>query len=96
MYAMSPIVRDGYTPQTSVSRVDGKRAILMNVLKTGDASTVDIIDGVNQKLGPAKATMPKDLKITSLSDQSVFVRAARSRACIREAHALSSALTVDS
>jgi multidrug efflux pump subunit AcrB len=69
-------VRDGYMPQTSVSRVDGKRAILMNVLKTGDASTIDIINGVNEKLGPAKATMPKDLKITSLSDQSVFVRGA--------------------
>jgi CzcA family heavy metal efflux pump len=69
-------VRDGYTPQTSVARVDGKRAILMNILKTGDSSTIDIINGVNEKLGPAKATMPKDLKITSLSDQSVFVRAA--------------------
>ncbi len=69
-------VRDGYTPQTSVSRVDGKRAILMNILKTGDASTIDIINGVNEKLGPAKATMPKDLKLISLSDQSVFVRAA--------------------
>jgi multidrug efflux pump subunit AcrB len=69
-------VRDGYAPQTSVSRVDGKRAILMNILKTGDASTIDVIDGINQRLQPARATMPKDLKLVSLSDQSVFVRGA--------------------
>jgi multidrug efflux pump subunit AcrB len=69
-------VRDGYAPQTSVSRVDGKRAILMNVLKTGDASTIDVINGIKQRLGPAQSTMPSDLKLVSLSDQSVFVRGA--------------------
>jgi multidrug efflux pump subunit AcrB len=84
-------VRDGYPPQTSISRVDGKRAILMNVLKTGDASTIDIIDGVNAKLGPARATMPKDLKLVALSDQSVFVRGAIS-GVIRES-AIAAALT---
>ena len=84
-------VRDGYAPQTSVSRVDGKRAILMNILKTGDASTIDVINGINAKLGPAKATMPKGLKLVSLSDQSVFVRGAIS-AVIRES-VIAAALT---
>jgi multidrug efflux pump subunit AcrB len=84
-------VRDGYTPQTSVSRVDGKRAILMNILKTGDASTLDIINGVNKKLGPARATMPRDLKLVALSDQSIFVRGAIS-GVIRES-AIAAALT---
>ena len=84
-------VRDGYAPQTSVSRVDGKRAILMNILKTGDASTIDVIDGINQRLGPARATMPKDLKLVSLSDQSVFVRGAIS-GVIRES-TIAAALT---
>ena len=40
-------VRDGYAPQTNIARVDGKRAVLMNVLKTGNASTIDIINGIN-------------------------------------------------
>jgi multidrug efflux pump subunit AcrB len=84
-------VRDGYSPQTSVSRVDGKRAILMNILKTGDASTIDIINGINAKLKPAQATMPKDLKLVSLSDQSIFVRGAIS-GVIRES-AIAAALT---
>ncbi len=69
-------VWDGYQPQTSVVRVDGKRAILMSILKTGNASTLDIIKGIQAKLPPVKATMPKDLKLAELSDQSVFVRAA--------------------
>ena len=69
-------VRDGYPPQTNIARVDGKRAIVMNVLKTGNASTLDIIDGINSKLPLARATMPKGLKLVALSDQSVFVRAA--------------------
>jgi multidrug efflux pump subunit AcrB len=84
-------VRDGYTPQTSVARVDGKRAILMNILKTGDASTIDIINGINQKLGPARAALPKDLNLVSLSDQSVFVRGAIS-GVIRES-VIAAALT---
>jgi multidrug efflux pump subunit AcrB len=78
-------------PQTSIARVDGKRAILMNVLKTGDASTIDVIDGINEKLKPARATMPGDLKLVSLSDQSVFVRGAIS-GVIRES-AIAAALT---
>jgi multidrug efflux pump subunit AcrB len=69
-------VRDGYPPQTNIARVDGKRAIVMNVLKTGGASTLDIISGINQRLGPARAALPSALKLVALSDQSVFVRAA--------------------
>ena len=69
-------VRDGYPPQTNIARVDGKRAIVMNVLKTGNASTLDIIAGINAKLPLARAAMPQDLKLVALSDQSVFVRAA--------------------
>ena len=69
-------VRDGYPPQTNIARVDGKRAIVMSVLKTGTASTLDIIKGINSKLPIARATMPKDIKLVALSDQSIFVRAA--------------------
>ena len=36
-------------PQTNIARVDGKRAIVMNVLKTGNASTLDIIAGINSE-----------------------------------------------
>jgi multidrug efflux pump subunit AcrB len=77
-------VRDGYSPQTNIVRLEGQRAILMNVLKTGKASTIDIIDGINEKLPQVRAALPPELKIEGLSDQSVFVRAAIS-GVIREA-----------
>ncbi len=52
-------VRDGNPPQTNIVRVDGQRAILMNVMKTGSASTLDIIKGVRERLedsqGPTAA-----------------------------------------
>jgi multidrug efflux pump subunit AcrB len=77
-------VRDGYAPQTNMVRLGGKRALLMSVLKTGKASTIDIINGINEKLPQIRAIMPPDLRIEALSDQSVFVRAAIS-GVIREA-----------
>jgi multidrug efflux pump subunit AcrB len=77
-------VRDGYSPQTNVVRVGGTRAILMSVLKTGKASTIDIINSINQKLPQVRAAMPPELTIQALSDQSVFVRAAIS-GVVREA-----------
>jgi multidrug efflux pump subunit AcrB len=69
-------VRDGYAPQTNMVRVDGRRAVLMSVLKTGNASTIDIIDGIKQKLPQIRASLPPELKIAATSDQSVFVRSA--------------------
>src|ERR1035438_10399886 len=69
-------VRDGYPPQTNIVRVDGKRAILMSIMKTGSASTLDIISGVQDKLASIKDQLPKQLHIDPLSDQSIFVRGA--------------------
>jgi multidrug efflux pump subunit AcrB len=77
-------VRDGYAPQTNMVRLGGKRALLLSVLKTGKASTIDIINSINAKLPQIRTLMPADLKIEALSDQSVFVRAAIS-GVIREA-----------
>jgi multidrug efflux pump subunit AcrB len=69
-------VRDGYSPQTNMVRVDGRRSVLMSVLKTGKASTIDIIDGIYQKLPQIRASLPSALRIEATSDQSVFVRSA--------------------
>ena len=77
-------VRDGYPPQTNIVRVDGKRAILMSIMKTGTASTLDIIAGVRNKLESVKGQLPPQLQINALSDQSIFVRGAIS-GVVREA-----------
>src|SRR6266478_4454380 len=69
-------VRDGYSPQTNMVRVDGRRSVLMNVLKTGKASTIDIIDAIQQKIPQIRGSLPSTLKIEPTSDQSIFVRSA--------------------
>ena len=77
-------VRDGYSPQTNMVRVNGRRSVLMSVLKTGKASTIDIIDSINQKLPQIRGSLPGSLKVEATSDQSIFVRSAIS-GVIREA-----------
>ena len=69
-------VHDGSPPQTNIVRVNGQRAVLMSILKIGDASTLDIVDSLNGMLPAIRAAIPQNLDIHSLSDQSLFVRAA--------------------
>ncbi len=69
-------VRDGFPPQTNIVRVNGGRAILMSIMKTGSASTLDIIKGVQGVLVNIKGQLPPQLNINPLSDQSIFVRSA--------------------
>jgi len=68
-------VRDGFPPQTNVVRVDGQRSALLSIIKTGNASTLDIVAGIRSKLDILRSQLPAALKITPLADQSVFVRA---------------------
>src|SRR5579862_2111455 len=69
-------VRDGYPPQTNIVRRDGHRGALMSVLKTGAASTLDIIRGIKERLPGIRAALPPDFHIDLVGDQSLFVRAA--------------------
>ncbi|HEX4619172.1 MAG TPA: efflux RND transporter permease subunit, partial [Steroidobacteraceae bacterium] len=69
-------VRDGYPPQTNIVRRDGHRGVLMSVLKTGAASTLDIIRNIKQRLPGIRAALPPDFHIDLVGDQSLFVRAA--------------------
>ena len=68
-------VRDGFTPQTNIVRVNGARASLMSILKLGEASTLDVIAGVRNKLPTVEASLPEHVDIHTLSDQSIFVKA---------------------
>ncbi|HEY9140544.1 MAG TPA: efflux RND transporter permease subunit [Bryobacteraceae bacterium] len=68
-------VRDGFAPQTNIVRQDGSRAVLLTVLKAGNASTLAVVDGVRKLLPVVAATLPPELKIQPLADQSIFVRA---------------------
>ncbi len=77
-------VSDGFAPQTNIVRLDGHRGVLVTVLKAGNASTLDVVKGVREMIPRVAATLPPELKIAPVADQSVFVRAAVS-GVVREA-----------
>jgi multidrug efflux pump subunit AcrB len=72
-------VRDGNMPQTNMVHVEGRRSVLMPILKNGDASTLEVNDGVKRAIDRALDRLPKEarghLTVKPLFDQSVFVRA---------------------
>ncbi len=66
-------VRDGSPPQTNIVRADGRHSVLLQVLKNGSASTLDVVNAVKRALPDIRAASPKGMTIAPLFDQSVFV-----------------------
>jgi multidrug efflux pump subunit AcrB len=66
-------VRDGFPPQTNIVRVNGQRSVLLTIQKAGDASTLKVISGIKSLLPQIAMTLPQQLKMQPLADQSVFV-----------------------
>jgi multidrug efflux pump subunit AcrB len=66
-------VRDGFAVQQNVVREEGSRSVLLSIIKNGEASTLDVVNGVKKALGVARAAAPPGLVIKELFDQSVFV-----------------------
>jgi len=77
-------VRDGFPPQTNIVRVNGQRSVLVTIEKAGDASTLNVISGIKSILPRIAATVPPQLKMSPLADQSIFVKGAIS-GVVREA-----------
>jgi multidrug efflux pump subunit AcrB len=68
-------VRDGFPPQTNIVHVNGRRAVLLSILKTGNASTLNVVSGIKNMLPQIAAGLPPELEMQPLADQSLFVRA---------------------
>ncbi|MEZ7137674.1 efflux RND transporter permease subunit [Komagataeibacter sp. SM21] len=69
-------VRDGSLPQQNVVHVDGQRSAMLTVLKSGATSTIAIVEGIRATIPDATRGLPKQLQVTPVNDQSLFVRAA--------------------
>jgi multidrug efflux pump subunit AcrB len=69
-------VRDGFGVQTNIVRRDGRRGTLLTVLKSGDASTLDVVGNIRRAIPRVASTLPPELTIDLIADQSVFVRGA--------------------
>ena len=68
-------VHDGNAVQQNIVRTDGRRSVLLSIIKNGNASTLAVVNGVKQALVMARAAAPPGMQITELFDQSVFVKA---------------------
>jgi multidrug efflux pump subunit AcrB len=69
-------VHDGFAVQTNIVNLAGRRASLISILKSGGASTLDVVNRVREALPSIQATLPSELDLRFLFDQSLFVRAA--------------------
>jgi multidrug efflux pump subunit AcrB len=69
-------VRDGFPPQQNIVHVDGSRSVLLAVLKNGATSTLSIIAGIKERVEELRKTLPENLSISLLGDQSLFVEGA--------------------
>jgi multidrug efflux pump subunit AcrB len=69
-------VRDGGAVQTNIARMDGQSGVFVSLIKLGDASTVNIVDQVLERLPNIRAAAPEGVRIEPIFDQSVFVRTA--------------------
>jgi multidrug efflux pump subunit AcrB len=69
-------VYNGSIPQTNVVRFNGKRSVLLTIQKTGNVSTLDIVQGIKNKIPELKQTVPPALNFSMLFDQSIFVTSA--------------------
>jgi multidrug efflux pump subunit AcrB len=67
-------VHDGSPPQTNVVQLDGRKGVLMSVLKIGSASTLDIISAIKGRLPAIEATLPPGVNLKFVGDQSDFVK----------------------
>src|SRR6202012_1333855 len=67
-------VHDGWLVQQNVVRRNGRRSVLLSIIKNGNASTVSVVNAVHKALETARAAAPKGMQITELFDQSVFVK----------------------
>jgi multidrug efflux pump subunit AcrB len=67
-------VHDGWLVQQNVVREDGRRSVLLSVIKNGNASTLDVVNGVREALKTARAAAPPGLQINELFDQSELVK----------------------
>jgi len=68
-------VHNGSAVQVNVVHVDGNRSVLLSVFKNGMTSTLDIVSGIKKMLNIIKPSLPDELEIKAIGDQSVFVRA---------------------
>jgi hydrophobe/amphiphile efflux-1 (HAE1) family protein len=68
-------VEDTYAEPTSYAALDGVPALSIDISRQSGTNTVEVVDGVMAKLAQVKRTLPSDIKIEVIKDNSAFIRA---------------------
>ena len=67
-------VHDGNLVQQNIVRTDGRRSVLLSIIKNGNASTLAVVNAVKRALAISRQAAPPGMQIKELFDQSVFVK----------------------
>jgi multidrug efflux pump subunit AcrB len=67
------VVKDGADLTQGYALINGKRSVYVNIAKSGDASTWDVVKGLKANLVKIQNTLPEDVKLSYEFDQSVYV-----------------------
>lgn len=67
-------VRQGHKEREAIIRLGGQEAVELAVYKEGDANTVAVADAVKARLRQLEKELPPDMTLTTIDDQSVFIR----------------------
>jgi len=67
-------VRQGYKEREAIIRIGGREAVELALYKEGDANTVATADAIDAQLAEIRAKLPADIELTTIDDQSVFIR----------------------
>src|SRR5262245_47407171 len=67
---------DGVEEVRSIERLDGTPTVILEVRRQSGANTIAVIAGVQQALDTLRATLPPDLKLEVVRDQSRYIAAA--------------------
>lgn len=68
-------IEDGFKETRSFARLDGKEAVVLQIRKQAGTNTLDIIERIKERIEELRATLPKDLQIAYVGDQSGFIKA---------------------
>src|SRR4029079_18889451 len=67
-------VRQGYKEREAIIRLAGEEAVELAIYKEGDANTVATADAIQKRLEEIKDQIPPDVELTTIDDQSQFIR----------------------
>lgn len=67
-------IRQGHKEREAIIRLGGKEAVELAIYKEGDANTVATADAIQARLQELKDQIPPDFELTTIDDQSQFIR----------------------